>query len=1517
MERSSATGAFTSNITGLMPGTLYHVRAYATNAAGTSYGVDVQFTTQFAPTVTTQAVTNISTTTATGNGNITSLGIPNPTQHGVVWSTSLNPTIADSKTTDGVVSATGAFTSSITGLTPGTLYHVRAYATNAVGTSYGEDVTFIAYLAPTVTTQAVTNIGQTTAIGNGNVTVLGVPNPTEHGIVWATTANPTIANSKTTDGPINATGAFTSNITGLSPNTTYHVRAYATNAVTTVYGSDVQFTTGAATQVTFTSSGTWTAPAGVTSVTVEVWGGGGRGALVDSSYNEKVGGGGGGGAYSMSTITVVPGTNYSYTVGAGATTSAAAGDSYFINTSTVLAQGGNSAADESSTGATGGPASTGVGTVKYSGGNGANGNTTSNYGGGGGSSAGTGSNGTNATNATGATAPTGGGNGGNGRSSSSGNGSAGLTPGGGGGGAYRSSGSSLYNGGNGANGQIRLTYTAAATSTTTSINCGAGNPSVIYGSSMSCVATVARNSGTSNVTGTVSWTSSGAGSFTTSPCTLSGTGGSASCTVNYTPSSVGNGSHLITAHYSGDTNYLASSGNQTVTVNKKAASVTPNVASKVYGNTDPTLTGTLTGFLAGDNVTAIYSRVVGENVSGSPYAISATLNPTGVLANYNITYNTANFTINQKDASVTPNAASKTFGEADPELTGTLTGFLPADNVTATYGRMPGETVEGSPYTITAALRASAGVLDNYNITYNTAAFMITAPQGDYTLTIDITGNGTVTKDPEQTVYHYGDVVTLTATPDLGWSLGGWSENVVDGKVTIHGDTTVNATFTQDEYTLTIEKTGNGAVTKSPDQATYHYGDEVTLTATPDLGWNFGNWSPNVVDGKVTIHDNTTVTATFTPIEYILTINISGNGTVAKDPDNVTYHEGDEVTLTATPDPGWSFDSWSANVVDGKVTIHGDTAVTATFKSAEYTLTILSDHGMVAKDPDKTTYQEGEEVTLTVTADLGWAFSGWSGDLNSSNNPDTVTIHDNTTVTANYTSVEAAPSFTSAPVITVDEDIAYIYNITATDPNTADTLTITAPTKPDWLTFTDNGDGTATLTGTPTNAEVGSHDVVLQVSDGSMSTEQPFGITVVNTNDAPSFTSEPVTMATAGSPYSYNITVNDPDLGAVLAITAPVKPEWLTLTDNGDGTAVLSGTPGSENVGINDVTLRVNDGVVDVDQTFTIDVGNSNEGPSFTSTPVTSVDEDTLYTYNITTADPDLGDTLTITAPTLPAWLTFTDHGDRTATLTGTPTNSEVGDHQVELQVTDGHELANQSFTITVVNVNDAPVLTQPADQTNEKGNVVSLQLSAMDVDLGDSLTYSASGLPDGLNIDPVSGLISGTITADADTYLVTAGVDDGHGGTDSKTFNWVVTESAYTLTVNIIGNGTVTKDPDQSSYLNGTEVNLTATPDNGWTFDHWSANVVGGKVTINGDTTVTVTFMQTSGGVLLGEPTGTVGGWDNTFHWTGLAEAEYYQLEVYDSTDTMLVGQWFTTSICTGLNCAASPTETANLSSR
>ncbi|MHA7108989.1 Calx-beta domain-containing protein [Sunxiuqinia elliptica] len=94
------------------------------------------------PTITTQAVTSITSTTATANGNISGLGVPNPTAHGVCWSSSENPTTADNKEDKGAASTTGAFSASLTSLNPNTTYYVRAFATNSAGTVYGTQVSF-------------------------------------------------------------------------------------------------------------------------------------------------------------------------------------------------------------------------------------------------------------------------------------------------------------------------------------------------------------------------------------------------------------------------------------------------------------------------------------------------------------------------------------------------------------------------------------------------------------------------------------------------------------------------------------------------------------------------------------------------------------------------------------------------------------------------------------------------------------------------------------------------------------------------------------------------------------------------------------------------------------------------------------------------------------------------------------------------------------------------------------------------------------------------------------------------------------------------------------------------------------------------------------------------------------------------------------------------------------------------------------------------------------------------------
>ena len=193
------------------------------------------------PVLTTTEVSVITQTSAISGGNITSDAGSRVTARGVCWSTKASPTIADSKTTDGA--GIGSFTSSITELTAGTIYFVRAYASTSIGTGYGGvyQITTNELLPPELTTTEVSAIKQFTATCGGNITSNAGSSVSVRGVCWSTKASPTIADSKTTDGA--GIGPFTSSITGLTAGTTYFVRAYATSSAGTGYGGAYSFTT--------------------------------------------------------------------------------------------------------------------------------------------------------------------------------------------------------------------------------------------------------------------------------------------------------------------------------------------------------------------------------------------------------------------------------------------------------------------------------------------------------------------------------------------------------------------------------------------------------------------------------------------------------------------------------------------------------------------------------------------------------------------------------------------------------------------------------------------------------------------------------------------------------------------------------------------------------------------------------------------------------------------------------------------------------------------------------------------------------------------------------------------------------------------------------------------------------------------------------------------------------------------------------------------------------------------------
>lgn len=241
----NGTTAFSSLLNSLAPGTTYYVRAYATNSSGTVYSLEITFTTGAVvlPTLTTTTVSGLTTNSAISGGTITTDGGGSITARGVVWNTSTNPTVLlNTKTTDGT--GTGNFISTIANLTTSTNYYARAYATNSVGTAYGNEITFTTktLVLPTLITYAVSNITVNSAVSGGTITADGGAAITARGVIWSTSQNPTITlSTKTADG--NGTGTFSSAMVGLTPNTTYYIRAFATNGVGTAYGSQLSFIT--------------------------------------------------------------------------------------------------------------------------------------------------------------------------------------------------------------------------------------------------------------------------------------------------------------------------------------------------------------------------------------------------------------------------------------------------------------------------------------------------------------------------------------------------------------------------------------------------------------------------------------------------------------------------------------------------------------------------------------------------------------------------------------------------------------------------------------------------------------------------------------------------------------------------------------------------------------------------------------------------------------------------------------------------------------------------------------------------------------------------------------------------------------------------------------------------------------------------------------------------------------------------------------------------------------------------
>ncbi len=248
----SSAQEFSTSTVNLISGTTYYYKILACTASSGSFpditcsastaGSIVSFIAASAPSVTTSAPSSVTNSSMTLNGSITATGGSDATQSGFAYGTDNTLATVIATSTLGAQSGTASFSTGVSGLSSNTTYYIRAYATNSAGTSYGSIVsttTAIALVAPSVTTSAPTSVTNSSMTLNGSITSTGGSDATQSGFAYGTSATLATVIATSTLGAQSGTASFSTGVSGLSSNTTYYIRAYATNSAGTSYGSIV------------------------------------------------------------------------------------------------------------------------------------------------------------------------------------------------------------------------------------------------------------------------------------------------------------------------------------------------------------------------------------------------------------------------------------------------------------------------------------------------------------------------------------------------------------------------------------------------------------------------------------------------------------------------------------------------------------------------------------------------------------------------------------------------------------------------------------------------------------------------------------------------------------------------------------------------------------------------------------------------------------------------------------------------------------------------------------------------------------------------------------------------------------------------------------------------------------------------------------------------------------------------------------------------------------------------------
>ncbi len=438
----------------------------------------------------------------------------------------------------------------------------------------------------------------------------------------------------------------------------------------------------------------------------------------------------------------------------------------------------------------------------------------------------------------------------------------------------------------------------------------------------------------------------------------------------------------------------------------------------------------------------------------------------------------------------------------------------------------------------------------------------------------------------------------------------------------------------------------------------------------------------------------------------------------------------------------------------------------------------------------------------------------------SANSPYSVTFtaDDGELTHSEVVSITISPAANNPPVVvafgpfTIAEGQVWSANVSASDPN-GTIPTLSAPTLPSGATFTNNGNGTGTISWTPDfNAAAASpYTVTIAASDGSLSDSKSSTITVTNVNRAPVMSAVGNKSVAENQSLQFTVTASDPD-GTVPTLTATGVPSGALFVNNGNGTGTFNWTPDFNAAGASpyNVTFVASDGTMSDSKLSSITVTNVNRAPGMTTVGNKTVAENQLLQFNVTASDPD-GTVPTLTATGVPSGATFVNNGNGTGTFAWTPNFSAAGSspYSVTFVASDGTLSDSKLSSITVTNVNRAPVVAAVGNKTAVVGQLLQFTVNASDPD-GTIPTLSATSVPGGANFvnnGNGTGTFSWTPNAvGSSPYTVTFTASDG-SLTDSKQSVITVTTSTNQAPVfQAIWARQVTAGSGIGFYINATD---------------------------------------------------------------------------------------------------------------